>query len=143
MKIAFYGSQPALGVLERCRHHTTAACWVSLAKLGWQVTFYEPDAFDRQAHRDIEPPDWARVVVYQATPAACQAVIAEAAQADVVVKASGVGIFDTELLAVMQAARRGALRIFWDVDAPATLAELRAAVRTTRFGVCCPGWIMC
>ena len=51
--------------------------------------------------------------------------MARAVEADVVVKASGVGIFDIELLGVMAAARPGALRIFWDVDAPATLAELR------------------
>src|SRR3546814_2021915 len=52
--------------------------------------------------------------------------IARAADADVVVKASGVGIFDDLLLEVWQAARPGALKIFWDVDAPATLAELAA-----------------
>ena len=54
--------------------------------------------------------------------------MAEAAEADVVVKASGVGVFDDALLdGVMAAARPGAIRIFWDVDAPATLAEMRAA----------------
>ena len=47
--------------------------------------------------------------------------------ADVVVKASGVGVFDDELLAGMSRSRApDALRIFWDVDAPATLAEMRA-----------------
>ena len=42
--------------------------------------------------------------------------------ADVVVKASGVGVFD-ELLeaAVLDAAAAGTLVVFWDVDAPATL----------------------
>jgi spore maturation protein CgeB len=54
-------------------------------------------------------------------------VIGRAAEADVVVKASGVGVFDLELLQVFSAARAEALRVFWDVDAPATLAELRAA----------------
>lgn len=64
--------------------------------------------------------------VYPATEEALRAVIAEAARADVVVKASGVGVFDDELLeGVMAASRPGAIRIFWDVDAPATLAELR------------------
>jgi spore maturation protein CgeB len=43
----------------------------------------------------------------------------------VVVKASGVGVFDDELLAgVMAAATPRALKIYWDVDAPATLAEI-------------------
>jgi spore maturation protein CgeB len=51
----------------------------------------------------------------------------EASSADIVVKASGVGFEDNALLEHSLAwARRGALRIFWDVDAPATLAELRA-----------------
>ena len=51
----------------------------------------------------------------------------EAADADVVVKASGVGVFDDDLIAgVMQRARPDALRIFWDVDAAAPLDEMRA-----------------
>ena len=50
------------------------------------------------------------------------------AAADVVVKASGVGVFDDALLdGVMRGGTAGAIRIFWDVDAPATLAEMRAA----------------
>jgi spore maturation protein CgeB len=98
----------------------------SLAALGHDITFYEPDAFERQSHRDIAPPDWARVVVYPATEDGVQTVIAEARQADVVVKASGVGVFDDVLLTgVMAAVRPGAVRIFWDVDAPATLAEIK------------------
>jgi spore maturation protein CgeB len=98
-----------------------------LAARGYQVTFYEPDAFDRQKHRDIEPPDYAQVKVYPATEEALRGVIAEAARADVVVKASGVGVFDAELIeGVMAASRPDAIRIFWDVDAPATLAELGA-----------------
>jgi spore maturation protein CgeB len=65
------------------------------------------------------------VVVYEATEEAAAYVIAEAADADVVVKASGVGVFDDLLLTgVMAAARPRALKIFWDVDAPATLAAI-------------------
>jgi spore maturation protein CgeB len=49
-----------------------------------------------------------------------------AAETDVVVKASGVGVFDRELLeGVLRRARPDALTIFWDVDAAATLAEMR------------------
>ena len=36
----------------------------ALAARGHRITFYEPDAFDRQAHRDIPDPSWASVVVY-------------------------------------------------------------------------------
>ncbi len=99
-----------------------------LAGRGWQTTFYEPDAFERQQHRDIDPPDWARAVVYPATEEAARGVIAEAAQADVVVKASGVGVFDDLLLeGLSRTARPDAVRLFWDVDAPATLAEIGAS----------------
>jgi spore maturation protein CgeB len=87
----------------------------------------EPDAFGRQQQRDIEPPDWCRVVVYAATPQGLRDAAAHAAAADVVVKASGVGYADEALLAaVCAAARPCALRLFWDVDAPATLAQLAA-----------------
>jgi spore maturation protein CgeB len=99
-----------------------------LAGRGYDITFYEPDAFERQQHRDIDPPDWARIVVYEATEAAAREVIARAAEADVVVKASGVGVFDDLLIqGVTAAARPGALKIFWDVDAAATLEEARGA----------------
>ncbi|MBV8456988.1 MAG: glycosyltransferase [Acetobacteraceae bacterium] len=97
----------------------------ALAPLGWDITFCEPDAYDRQSHRDIDPPEWARVVVYPATVDGVRAVLADAARADVMVKASGVGVFDTELLAGLMAT--AAVRVFWDVDAPATIAEMRAA----------------
>ncbi len=127
MKVAFYGSSLLSSYWNGAATYYRGII-SDLHRRGYAVTFYEPDAFDRQQHRDIEPPDWAKVVVYPATAAALRDVMAEASGADVVVKASGVGVFDTELLAgVMAAARPDAIRIFWDVDAPATLAEMRAA----------------
>ena len=93
---------------------------------GWQVTFYEPDAYDRQAHRDLEAPPWARVVVYDPRErAALDRALDEARHADVVVKASGVGVCDEELDAAVAALAGGTrLAIYWDVDAPATLDRL-------------------
>ncbi|HKQ38458.1 MAG TPA: hypothetical protein VJ063_10305, partial [Verrucomicrobiae bacterium] len=38
----------------------------SLAQRGHRITFFEPDAFERQQHRDIPDPEWAQVVVYSA-----------------------------------------------------------------------------
>ena len=38
----------------------------ALSRRGHRVTFYEPDAYDRQSHRDIECPSWARVRIYSA-----------------------------------------------------------------------------
>ena len=67
----------------------------------------------------MDSPDWAKVVVYPATEAGVTNVLAEAAGADIAVKASGVGVFDDILLdGIMTRARPGAIRIFWDVDAP-------------------------
>lgn len=125
MRIAFYGSSLVSSYWNGAATYYRGLIR-NLAQLGHDITFYEPDAYDRQAHRDMDEPSWARSVVYPATGDGLARVIAEAALADVVVKASGVGIFDDELLAgVMSAARLDALRIFWDVDAPATLAEIR------------------
>src|SRR6185312_16582436 len=64
---------------------------------GHRVTVYEPDAFERQQHRDIDPPEWARVVVYPADEASTLRALEQARGADVVVKASGVGVNDALL----------------------------------------------
>jgi spore maturation protein CgeB len=126
VRIAFYGSSLLSAYWNGAATYYRGLLQ-ALAAHGHDITFYEPDAFDRQAHRDIDPPAWCKVHIYQATPAAMQDAAAKAATADVVIKASGVGIFDDELLdATLAAARPGAIRIFWDVDAPATLATLQA-----------------
>jgi len=93
---------------------------------GHRVTFYEPDAFERQAHRDMEDPSWAQVVVYQPDVLSIEAALESARTADVIVKASGVGVHD-ELLerAVLTLRRPQNLVVFWDVDAPATLERIR------------------
>jgi spore maturation protein CgeB len=76
----------------------------------------------------MDPPSWCRVVVYPATEAGLRDVLAHAVAADVVIKASGVGVYDDALLeGIMKLARPDAPRIFWDVDAPATLAEIAVA----------------
>ena len=125
MKIAFYGSSLLSSYWNGAATYYRGLL-SQLAKRGHQITFYEPDAFDRQKHRDIDPPDWCQVKVYAATDDGVRSVIAEASKADVVVKASGVGVYDDVLLlGLMEAARPSAIRMFCDVDAPATLAELR------------------
>ena len=98
-----------------------------LARLDYRITFYEPDAYDRQRHRDMADPPWARVVVYPARAEAVHQVLEEAAGAEILIKASGVGIFDDVLEAGVLAVRRsGAMAVYWDVDAPATLDRLQA-----------------
>lgn len=93
---------------------------------GHRVTFYEPDAYGRQEHRDIDDPSWAKVVVYPATEDAARAVVESARGFDLIVKASGVGVFD-ELLeaAVLEMRTASNLVAFWDVDAPATLDRVQ------------------
>ena len=100
----------------------------ALAARGHRVTFYEPDAFGRQRHRDIDDPPWAAVVVYPgAGTDGVRRCLEAAASADVVVKASGVGVFDALLEeAVSTIGGRDTTRVFWDVDAPATLARVHA-----------------
>lgn len=97
----------------------------ALAALGHKITFYEPDAFERQKHRDMPDPPWAKVVVYEATREATLVQLERARSADVVVKASGIGVHDA-LLEEAVAAMRSPSRTttYWDVDAAATLARV-------------------
>lgn len=113
----------------------------NLAARGHQVTFYEPDAFERQAHRDMADPNWARVVVYPNDEAAARGCVKEARGADVLIKCSGVGVFDVLLEEIVPAAAKGAGKrsVFWDVDAPATL-ERCADDPTDPFHALVPGY---
>jgi len=126
VKIAFYGSSLLSSWWNGAATYYRGLLR-DLASRGYDITFYEPDAYERQQHRDMDPPEWARSVVYPATAEGLRNVLLEARAADIVVKASGVGVFDEELLAgVIEHARPGALKVFWDVDAAATLEEMRA-----------------
>ncbi|MFP4516576.1 MAG: glycosyltransferase [Desulfovibrionales bacterium] len=98
-----------------------------LARRGHDVTFYEPDAYERQQHRDMEDPDWAEVVVYPAEEPHVSRALETAAASDVVIKASGVGVFDEFLeREVLRLKSDRTKVIYWDVDAPATLERIEA-----------------
>jgi spore maturation protein CgeB len=122
MKISFFGSSLVSSYWNGAATYYRGLL-KNLAGLGHDITFYEPDAFERQQHRDMADPDWARVVVYPATEDGWRRALEDgAARADLLVKASGVGVFDRELeIAAPEAARPGAMTAYWDVDAPATL----------------------
>ncbi len=125
MKFAFFGSSLVSAYWNgACTYYRGIVR--NLAERGHAVTFYEPDAFDRQAHRDIPDPEWAEDVVYPAdTEEQVRRTAALAADADVIVKTSGVGVFDDVLEdAVLQLKRPHNTVILWDVDAPATLARM-------------------
>ncbi|HET7889734.1 MAG TPA: glycosyltransferase [Bradyrhizobium sp.] len=121
MNIAFFGSSLVSSYWNGAATYYRGLL-KEIAALGHAVTFFEPDALERQAHRDIDDPDWARVVIYPATSDGWQHSLAQAARsADLVVKASGVGVFDEELDSAIAGLPMRPLRIYWDVDAPATL----------------------
>ncbi|HYZ83862.1 MAG TPA: glycosyltransferase [Bryobacteraceae bacterium] len=125
MEIAFFGSSLLSAYWNGAATYYRGII-KSLHKLGHHVTFYEPDAFDRQSHRDLEPPAWAESIVYSAegTDAVYRA-LEKARRADLIVKASGVGVFDELLEREIPAIRKpDSLAVFWDVDAPATLDRL-------------------
>jgi spore maturation protein CgeB len=125
MHIAFFGSSLVSAYWNGAATYYRGILR-ALAERGHSITFYEPDALDRQAHRDIEDPPWARVVVYPAnTESAVLRTLDAARNADVIVKASGVGVHD-ELLEreVLALQKPDNVIIFWDVDAPATLERL-------------------
>jgi spore maturation protein CgeB len=112
----------------------------NLAALGHRITFYEPDAFGRQQHRDIDEPEWARVRVYDAdgTDGVYTALEEARKHAECIVKASGVGVFDELLEREVLAVRKpGTTAVFWDVDAPATLDRI-AQDADDPFRVCVP-----
>jgi len=124
MHIAFFGSSLLSSYWNGAATYYRGII-SALARRGCSVTFYEPDAFDRQQHRDIDAPDWAESVVFPATAAAMQQAFRRALDADVIVKASGIGVLDNEILAATASVAGGrAVTVFWDVDAPATLAEI-------------------
>ena len=74
MRIAFFGSSLVSAYWNGAATYYRGILR-ALAARGHRVTFYEPDAYDRQKHRDIPDPPWARVVVYpgDGRDAACAA----------------------------------------------------------------------
>jgi spore maturation protein CgeB len=128
LRIAFFGSSLVSSYWNGAATYYRGLIR-ALAARGHQTTFYEPDAFERQSHRDLAEPSWATVVVYAGDDdeAALRQLEIAARSADVLVKASGVGVYDALLeRALPEAARSGQHTVFWDVDAPATLGRLRA-----------------
>jgi len=98
----------------------------NLAALGHQITFAEPDVYGRQQKRDPGDYSYIESIVYS-TPADLPEMFSRAAGADLIVKHSGVGADDAELeYAVARGIETEALRAFWDVDAPATLARVES-----------------
>src|SRR3954470_5516207 len=96
MQIAFFGSSLVAAYWNGAATYYRGIVR-ALAARGHEVTFYEPDAFERQQHRDIADPPWAEVVVGEPTARRARELVLEARASDLVVKASGVGVLDGEL----------------------------------------------
>jgi spore maturation protein CgeB len=95
-----------------------------LSSLGHQVTFAEPDAYGRQQKRDVGDFSYVHSIVYK-TQEDISRLLAEACYCDLVIKHSGVGVFDELLEAAVLECHSNKTRVaFWDVDAPATLARV-------------------
>ncbi|MGE5323487.1 MAG: glycosyltransferase [Actinomycetota bacterium] len=95
-----------------------------LHALGHHITFAEPDAYGRQQKRDFGDFSYVESVVYE-TESELQHLIRRACHSDLVIKHSGVGVFDQLLEECVLDCRTGMTRVaFWDVDAPATLARV-------------------
>ena len=125
LRIAFFGSS-----LVSSYWNGAATYYRGLLKElsgSCEIVFYEPDAFERQKHRDIPDPEWARIAPYSADYDGVYRALESARGADVIVKASGVGVFDALLEREALSLRHGGnVVVFWDVDAPATLARVKA-----------------
>ena len=129
LRIAFFGSSLVSAYWNGAATYYRGIVR-ALHERGHRTTFYEPDAYQRQAHRDIADPDYARVVVYEAREEAVERCLSEAKGADLVVKASGIGVFDTLLEhRVLDLASPATCVVFWDVDAPATLERMEGDPR--------------
>jgi spore maturation protein CgeB len=125
MNIAFFGSS----LVSSYRNGSATyyrGLLSNLARRGHRITFYEPDDAERQAHREVDDPAWARVVVYSGSePDGVLRCLEHASAADLVVKASGVGVFDDLLEREVLSVRNAYTSVvFWDMDAPATLERL-------------------
>lgn len=123
MKIYVFGSS-----LTSCYWNGAATyyrgIYKNLSRLGHEVTFAEPDIYNRQQNRDCSVIDYANVRLYE-TPRDLEKVLSEACDSDLIIKHSGVGADDELLEAEVLRCGSEATRVaFWDVDAPATLARV-------------------
>jgi spore maturation protein CgeB len=109
----------------------------NLAASGCRVTFAEASIYQRQENRDPGDYSYAQSLVYR-TPDDIDWLLRLASDCDVVIKHSGIGADDALLEERVLDCRSARTRvIFWDVDAPATLASVEADAANP-FRACIP-----
>jgi spore maturation protein CgeB len=97
-----------------------------LHALKHHIVFAEPDAYGRQQHRDAGDFSYVESIIYRAEEE-ISGWLHHASSCDLVIKHSGVGVFDALLEERILGCRSAKTRAaFWDVDAPATLARVEA-----------------
>ena len=127
MKISFFGSSLLSAYWNGAATYYRGML-SALFERGHQIVFYEPDAWDRQRHRDLTETPYAQTVVYPVDgDATVIEMVKKAARgSDLLVKASGVGVFDALLeKTVLELRHPETIVAFWDVDAAATLERIR------------------
>jgi spore maturation protein CgeB len=127
MRIVFFGSSLVSAYWNGAATYYRGVLRALHAR-GHRIKFYEPDAWERQSHRDIADPPYAESIVYPVTNAGAVLATVESAakEADLLVKTSGVGVFDPLLEEAVLAFRPRHARVaFWDVDAAATLERVQ------------------
>ena len=126
MKISFFGSSLLSAYWNGAATYYRGIL-SALFERGHQIVFYEPDAWDRQRHRDLTETPYAQSVVY---PVGDESIVLgivkkAARESDLLVKASGVGVFDALLEeAVLELRGPDSIVAYWDVDAAATLERI-------------------
>ncbi|HEX6435663.1 MAG TPA: glycosyltransferase [Candidatus Binatia bacterium] len=126
MKISLFGSSLLSAYWNGAATYYRGMLSALFAR-GHQIVFYEPDAWDRQTHRDLTDTPYAQTVVYPVDrdSSVVEMVKKAARESDLLIKASGVGVFDALLeQAVIDLRRAGTMAAFWDVDAAATLERI-------------------
>src|SRR5206468_584269 len=108
-----------------------------LNALGHQITFAEPDAYGRLQNRDAGDFSYVNTLDYKDAND-IPALLKQAAACDLVVKHSGVGVFDELLEEEILDCQSDRTRVaFWDVDAPATSSRVETN-RTDAFRALIP-----
>ena len=98
-----------------------------LHRRGHQITFAEPDAYGRRQKPDTGDFSYVTSLVYTSA-GEIPALLKRAGEHDLVIKHSGVGVFDELLEQRILECRSPQTRVaFWDVDAPATLARVSSS----------------
>lgn len=125
LKISFFGSSLLSSYWNGAATYYRGII-KELHRRGHCVTFFEPDAYNRQQNRDTESFDYASSIVYSADIDGVTKALQMAKDSDIIVKTSGVGVFDEFLESeVLQFQNADTAVIYWDVDAPATLERIK------------------